>query len=171
MSKLFCAYIRQNTLHFGVGHCESLVEIPQRCTQLTIWIAYLADNRHSELRIRIFYINRILKFLFILPHKLAPFPRPRIVNPRPMLWVAALFGDDRTEILHILILGSLFDIAVLIEKRQSSAAVRVHIEVQIKLLDGKIVLSYFVEKHIALIHSYRLRSQRENQAAEKVFRC
>jgi hypothetical protein len=69
-----------------------------------------------------------------------------------MLRIVALVGSERAESAVVFFYAVLSDSLVVIEKCESTAAVGVGVEVEVKLLEGKIVLFDFIKETLPFIH-------------------
>jgi len=82
----------------------------------------------------------------------APFPRPGIVDPVPMLGVFVLLGNYGPEAADELLIGAAAELLVFSQHSQRPAAVGVGVKVQIQLLEGEVVLADLPQEHLTLSH-------------------
>ena len=138
MCIFFGSDVSKESLDLSVRHRVALIEVTQGSCKLSVRTAKLRNYHLSEFGIRCFDINGILKFFLILPHTLAPFPRPRIVDPVPVLRVVVLFRFQGTVLSRKLIHTVLAELFVVIEKAESAAAVRVGVEIEVEFLESRL---------------------------------
>ncbi len=69
VSELLRADIGEQSLELSVGHGEALTEIAQRRAELPVRSAVLVEYYLCVFRVRICYLYRILKLLFIYKHQ------------------------------------------------------------------------------------------------------